>query len=371
MKLSNIRKINLVGDLHLGIRNNSVDWLEIQKNFLTDFLLKTVDQDFDEDRDILILEGDIFHSRESINVRIQNEAFDIFKKLSAKFKRGVYIIIGNHDVYYKDKNEVHSLKSLSYLAENIHVFETPEILTINGSHNFLMLPWIEDVSRLSNIVNDHRTICQYIICHADIKGLKFNKWTHVEQGIEIDALDAYKRVYGGHIHHRQESRNVLYTGTPYQMDRGDMGNSKGFYQLTVDTPELKEMFVENTQSPTFVKFDIMNVLELTHAEIKERFRNNFVDLMINVNFANRFSVTRFLEEISTVPHRKIEFFTYVDQTQADAEMNSEFNPEEGFNITDIFKMYVKSRDYSQDFKSDLARKFIEIHQAVKEENTYA
>ena len=34
-------------------------------------------------------------------------------------------------------------------------------------------------------------------------------------------------------------------------------------------------------------------------------------------------------------------------------------------------MYVKSRDYSQDFKSDLARKFIEIHQAVKEENTYA
>jgi DNA repair exonuclease SbcCD nuclease subunit len=96
MKLNNIRKINIVGDLHLGIKNNSVEWLEIQKDFLLDFLVKSVDADFDEDRDILILEGDIFHSRESINVRIQNEAFSIFKKLAEKFKRGIYIIVGNH-----------------------------------------------------------------------------------------------------------------------------------------------------------------------------------------------------------------------------------------------------------------------------------
>jgi hypothetical protein len=90
--------------------------------------------------------------------------------------------------------------------------------------------------------------------------------------------------------------------------------------------------------------------------------------MINVNFASRFPVTRFLEEISESTHRKIEFFTYVDQTQAEAEMNAEFNPEEGFNITDIFKMYVKTRDYPQAFRSDLAKKFIEIHQAVKQDS---
>jgi hypothetical protein len=93
MNLTNIRKITLVGDLHLGIRNNSVEWMNIQRDFLLDFLLTKVDEDFDEDRDILILEGDIFHSRESINVRIQNEAFDIFKQLAKKFKRGIYIIM--------------------------------------------------------------------------------------------------------------------------------------------------------------------------------------------------------------------------------------------------------------------------------------
>jgi len=371
MKLQNIRKITLVGDLHLGIKNNSVEWLEIQREFLLDYLLTKVDEDFDEDRDILFLEGDIFHSRESINVRIQNEAFSIFKKLSDKFKRGIYIIVGNHDVYYKDKTEVNSLKSLSHLAENIHVFEKPEVLTINGSHNFLMLPWIEDAARLSSVVNDYRNICQYIVCHADIKGLRFNRWTEVEHGLEIDALLTYKRVYSGHIHHRQSIKNVLYTGTPYQMDRGDMGNAKGFYQLNLEASTIKEEFIENTKSPNFIKLDIMQVLEMTLDEIAKLFSNNFVDIMINVNFANKFSVTRFLEEVSQVPHRKIEFFTYVDQNQSESETDYEFNPEDGFNITDIFKMYVKSREYTQGFKSDLAKKFIEIHNAAKQNSSYA
>ena len=32
MKLNNVRKIFLVGDLHLGIKNNSIEWLQIQKD---------------------------------------------------------------------------------------------------------------------------------------------------------------------------------------------------------------------------------------------------------------------------------------------------------------------------------------------------
>jgi DNA repair exonuclease SbcCD nuclease subunit len=365
MKLQNIRKVNIVGDLHLGIKNNSVEWLDIQKDFLLNALMKSIDQDFDQERDILILEGDIFHSRESINVRIQNEAFSIFRKLAEKFKRGIYIILGNHDVYYKDKTEVNSLKSLSYLADNIHIFEKPEVLTINDAHSFLMLPWIEDVSRLSSVVNDYRNLCHYIVCHADIKGLRFNKWTQVEHGLDVDALSTYRRVYGGHIHHRQTVKNVVYTGTPYQMDRGDAGNVKGFYQLDMTQSIPTEHFIENKQSPVFLKFDVMAILEMNKAELLEKFQNNFVDVMLNVNFANRFPVTRFLEEISESTHRKIEFFTYVDQTQADLELNSELNLEEGFNINDIFKMYIKSRDYSPAFKQDLAKKFVEVHQQVK------
>jgi hypothetical protein len=367
MNLNNIRKITLVGDLHLGIRNNSIEWLEIQKNFLLDFLLKKVDEDFDQDRDILILEGDIFHSRESINVRIHDEALKIFKELSSKFKRGIYIILGNHDVYYKDRNVVHSLKSIEQVSDNIKVFENPEILTINSKHRFLMLPWVEDTKRISQIITDHKEICEYVICHADIKGVRFNKWTKVEHGIEVSDLSSYKRIYSGHIHIRQEFKNVLYTGTPYQMDRGDRDNTKGFYEIIIEESDVSEKFIENTGSPVYKKFDVFEVLEWPVSKILAEFNNSFVDLMINTKFANIFPVTRFLELIEKSGHRKIEFFTYLDQTEETTE-TFEFDPEEPFNILDIFKQYLKIQNYSRVQAVSIAKKFIELHNSVKQES---
>lgn len=371
MRLTNIRYIYLIGDTHFGIKNNSMEWSEIQKDFFMKFFFDKVDKDFDENRDIIVFEGDIFHYREAVNVRVQNEVLDLFTILAKKFKRGVFAITGNHDTYYKDKNEVHSLRTLGNLAPNIHIFESPEILSINDTHEFLMLPWVDDQAKMKNILADHLDFCEYVICHADIVGFKFNKWASVEKGLEKESLSGFKRVYSGHIHIRQEKGNILYTGTPYQMDRGDQGNTKGIYRLKVDDPAITETFIRNTTSPRFLKYDIMDLLEMTKPAILEDFANNFIDVMINVKFANKFSVPRFLEELSGSKHRKIEFFTYTDQEKVEATINSEFNADDKFNLTDIFKAYVKTKEYSPGFKKKLAYKFVEIHKEVSEETNYA
>lgn len=371
MKLSNIRNIYLIGDTHFGFRNNSMEWSEIQRDFILGFFLNKISKDFDENRDILIFEGDIFHYRESVNVRVQNEVLDIFTELAKKFKRGVFAITGNHDTYYKDKSEIHSLRSIGNLANNIHIFESPEILSINDSHNFLMLPWVEDTTKMQNILLDHLHFCQYVICHTDFKNFKFNKWVTVEKGLDPELVAEYKRIYVGHIHMRQEKNNILYTGTPYQMDRGDIGNIRGFYKLSVDTKEIQETFIRNTQSPVFLKYDVFELLDMPKQTILELFANNFIDIMINVKFVNKFPVPRFLDELVGSTHRKIEFFTYSDQEKIESNMNSEFNSDAGFNLTDIFKAYLKTKDYPIEFKKKLASKFLEIHNTVKQEKTYA
>jgi DNA repair exonuclease SbcCD nuclease subunit len=319
----------------------------------------------------VIFEGDIFHYREAVNVRVQNEALDIFTSIAKKFKRGVFAITGNHDTYYKDKSEVHSLRAIRNLASNIHIFENPEILTINETHSFLMIPWVEDGQKLVNLLEDHRSFCSYVICHADIIGFKFNKWVAIEKGLDPEKVSKYKRVYSGHIHIRQEKNNILYTGSPYQMDRGDIGNTKGFYKLTVESSELIETFVRNTYSPVFLKYDMLDLLELPVKTILETFKNNFIDVMINVNFASKLSIPMFLEELSRSTHRKIEFFTYSDQEKADLSLTSDFNPDDGFNLTDIFKLYLKSKDYPLAFKKKLATKFLDIHREIKQEKSYA
>lgn len=369
MRLNNIRKIFLIGDIHLGIKNNSVEWIQIQKDFLLNFLINKIDEDFNEDTDIIFFEGDIFHSRESINVRVQNEAFEVFETLAKKFKRGVYIILGNHDVYYKDNNEVNSLKSLSHLAQNIHIFEKPEIVTINNKHTFLMLPWVESAQEISQIVLKHKGLCDYIICHTDIKGASFDKWTKVEHGLDSKLLESFTRIWVGHIHRKQSFKNVVYTGTPYQMDRGDIGNDRGFYILDLSGDQIIETFVLNTFSPTFKKFDAYELMDLSPDQIEEQFSNSYIDIMISLNLVNNFSVSRFLEIISKSNHKKLEFFTYADQ-ESNSTQHIDFNPEDHLNTIDIFKTYLKTKDYNQSFKIELAKKFMEIHNSVKSNSNY-
>jgi len=373
MKLDNISKVFLVGDLHLGIRNNSVEWADIQKKFLLETLPKTAMQNgFNAETDILILEGDIFHSRESINVRIQNDSMEIFSALAKFFKRGIYIILGNHDVYYKDSNEVNSVRHLSHLAENIYVFEKPEHLTINQTSNWLLLPWVEDVKTLGNYVGDYSDLCERIVCHADIKGLKFNRWTHVEHGLEITSLSKYARVYSGHIHHRQERDNILYTGTPYQMDRGDRGNTKGYYIIDMLGDKITETFVENLESPVYVKYDICELLNMNTDQLSDLLTNNFVDVMIEIGLSNKIPINQFISKIQEVKYRKIEFFTYTAEgaDESTPEVKFDMTGNDKFDVVEIFKTYLNSKEYSTSIKKELVSKFFEIQKRAKEDQGY-
>jgi metallophosphoesterase superfamily enzyme len=148
MRLENIRKIFVLGDLHLGVRNNSVEWSDIQTTYLIDYFLKQIEEEgFDPETDILVQVGDWNHVRESTNTRIYKLSLKIAEVFTKKFKRGVFVILGNHDVYYKDRTDTHSLEGFDRMYSNFKIYEKPEILTIN-SHKFLMLPWIEKLEEL-------------------------------------------------------------------------------------------------------------------------------------------------------------------------------------------------------------------------------
>ena len=93
--------------------------------------------------------------------------------------------------------------------------------------------------------------------------------------------------------------------------------------------------------------------------------------MINVNFANRLSVTAFLEKIQNAKHRKIEFFTYVDSNPEDATATVEFDVNDEFNINDIFKHYLDAKNYSELTKTQLTDKFNVTLAKIKELDKYA
>jgi DNA repair exonuclease SbcCD nuclease subunit len=369
MKLEGIRKIFVLGDLHLGVRNNSLEWSDIQCDFLLDFFLKKVDEDgFDPDKDILVQVGDWNHVRESTNVRIYKKSLEVAQRLTQKFKRGVYVILGNHDVYYKDRNDTHSLEGFDLMYKNFHIFTKPTPLTIN-SHKFLMLPWVEDVTELKQIVKANRS-AEYIFCHADVQGFNLNKSTKLEHGLEYSDLKSFKRVYSGHIHIRQDKNNVLYVGTPYEMDRGDRGNVKGFYVLyTGAENELIEKFIENTVSPRHIKIEMLDLLNMNFDQIKEMFNNNFVDIMIESSFSSRFPLSTFTEMIKEAGHRRIEFFSY-SKEQAKAKSEVELNSNYEYNIFTVLQEKIKESNMSPIIATQIFDRFKTIYDSLKNTKSY-
>lgn len=368
MKLTGIKRVFVLGDLHLGVKNNSMEWSEIQREFLLDHFLSRVDSlGFDPETDILVQVGDWHHVRESTNTRVFKTSLEIADAFTKKFKRGVFVILGNHDVYYKDRTDTHSLEGFKLMYRNFHVFETPAVLSLD-SHKFLMLPWIEDVSHLKEAVSLNSS-ADYVFCHADVKGSMLNRFTALDHGLDAADLSGFKRVYSGHIHIHQERGNVVYVGTPYEMDRGDRGNTKGFWVLDLDPTGVTERFIENPVSPRHIKLDVAEVLQRNLGELGQLFRNNYVDVSIESQFSARFPLTSFTDLIRDLGHRRVEFFSYSrDQEKSKSEVELDSNYE--YNIFTVLDARLKEMNLAPTESERLLAKFREVYDSMRNSKKY-
>ena len=71
--------------------------------------------------------GDLFHTRDRINIFAYHKTWNILKKYSDKIKS--YYILGNHDIYYKYSTVISSVEPLSAL---IDVISSPTTIEIDG-----------------------------------------------------------------------------------------------------------------------------------------------------------------------------------------------------------------------------------------------
>jgi hypothetical protein len=156
------------------------------------------------------------------------------------------------------------------------------------------------------------------------------------------------------------------------MDRGDRGNTKGYYIIDLDD-NCKETFIENTDSPVYVKYDICELLDMTTEQLSGILTNNLVDVMIEINLSNRIPINQFIAKIQEIKYRKIEFFTYTAEggSEVTPEVNFDLASPDKFDIVEIFKTYLNSKEYTQTLKKELVAKFFEIQNRAKEDQDYA
>ncbi len=338
--MSNINRAWVIGDVHFGIHSNSIDWLDIHKEYFNNFLMPTIIKN-KKDGDVLFILGDVFDSRQSINVLILNEALNIFNELVDIIP--IYIILGNHDVYYKNTNEVNSLKVLKYI-NNIYIIDTPTILkTNNNKYNLLMLPWIEQNDNFNNIVGSDNS--DFLFCHSQFINMNYNQKIKINEGIDVPLVEKYKNVYSGHIHLSQKYNNIIMVGNIFQMTRNDANNDKYIYIIDFDNDN-NECIV-NDYSPKFIKIDGNEALTMDDEYYNNIINNNFVDIIIPESNSLIFPFDKLIEKSKT--HRKIEYMLAITQNEIDININN--NNIEDVDLKELINNYIDDLDYPINIKN--------------------
>lgn len=363
MKIDNIHKIFMLGDLHFGVRNNSVVWKDDMFDFINRFLDDLPKHGFNCETDILMLTGDIFHSREFLNVMIGNNVIELFSKITTKFKRGVFVILGNHDVYYKRNNAVHTLKFIEKAFPNFNVFSEPDVIIINDKHRFLMLPWNDEITELDKAISENCD-CDYLFCHMDIESFKYNKAIRIEKGVSVESLKSFKRVYAGHLHHKQDRGNVLYLGTPYQMDYGDMDTRRGYYVITVTDDMLHEEYFENEWSPKFVACMFEDLMKMTFEQAAVILNRNYSYVHIPTSAARTFAFNSFIEITQShgITPKRIEFKQYDDSYVID---ETQFAATADFNLATTALSILEEKKYSHAETEGILKYFNDLYMLAK------
>ena len=290
----------MISDTHLGVKNGSTEWLEIQQDYFYNFFIPLLKKE-KKDGDIIVHCGDVFDSRHSVGLFTINFAMNLFEDLSKIMP--IIIILGNHDIAKKLSNDVNSVKILKWIP-NIMVCEEPQVITMSGK-KLLFMPWRANHEEEKECIEKYPA--DFLFCHSDVQGLKFNKSTVIEEGLDFSVLRAFRKVYSGHIHYSQHRENFRMLGCPYPLTRSDIGNDKGVWRFDIENET--EQFFPNTYSPKFIKILFEKVLEMEEQEAVEFFKNNFVDVILDQKWTLNFPFSVFYDDVQG--YRKLEFVTKI------------------------------------------------------------
>ena len=273
-----VKRAWIISDTHFGVKSNSIKWLNVQTNFFNN-LEQNIIQNF-KDGDILIHCGDLFDNRQSINIMVQNRVQEILERLSKILP--IIIIIGNHDIYKKTENDVNSLKFLNHMP-NVYPLENISYLNIlNSSKQICFLPWVYNKTDETNIIDQIQS--DYLFSHSDVSNVLVNKNATTKHGVNVEKYQKFIMAYTGHIHWNAKIGNLQICGTPYQLDRGDIGNSKKYYLHDFSTDKVQDFY--NKNSPRFSKVHLKELLDQDIDIIKEQYKNTYLDLYINQEYMN-------------------------------------------------------------------------------------
>ena len=323
-------KIGIYTDSHYGAKKGSKHLHDYFELFYKNVFFPALEEHGVE---TVIHMGDAFDSRKSIDYQslewAKRVVFDPLKKYD------VHMIVGNHDCYYKNTNNVNSPALLLKDYPNIKTYSSPTNTKVCGI-DMTFIPWIcsENYDETLKVVKKSKA--KIAMGHLELKGFRVNKHLVMEEhGLEANLFSNFTKVFSGHYHTRSDNGTVFYLGNPYEMYWTDVNDTRGFHIFDTETLEhtpinnpyklFYNIYYEDTPHQTFdareYEKKIVKVIVRKKSNIKSF--EKFIDKLYSCG----------IQELKIVENFEI-------------QESEEFNIDEDENTISILNRYIDESEFN-------------------------
>lgn len=227
-------KVALITDVHWGARNDSQAFVEFYRKFYENCFFPVLDE---YKIDTVIMLGDTFDRRKYTNHATVKAAKDIYFSPLKQRNIKTYMLIGNHDTFYKNTNEVNTIDLMLSEYDNIVSISSPETIDVDGT-KIAMIPWMCADNYAECLSEMKSTEAELCMGHFEIVGFEMYRGQECHEGLSSETFKKFDMVFTGHYHHRSTRGNITYLGTPYELTWQDYNDPKGFHIFDTETREL-------------------------------------------------------------------------------------------------------------------------------------
>ena len=223
-------KITVLSDTHFGARKGSKYLHDYFELFYKNVFFPAIKEHGVE---AVIHMGDAFDSRKSIDYQSLEWAKRVVFEPLRNYE--VHMIVGNHDCYYKNTNNVNSPSLLLKDYPNVKTYSSPQTIKVGGL-DILMVPWICSENYDETLKQIKKTKAKVAMGHLELQGFRVNRNLVMEDhGADPKIFDKFERVFSGHYHTRSNNGKIFYLGNPYEMYWTDVNDTRGFHIFDTET----------------------------------------------------------------------------------------------------------------------------------------
>lgn len=310
--MSLFKKVACFTDLHVGAKSNSTVHLQDCEDFVDWFIAQAQEAGCET----AIFLGDWSHNRNSMNLYTLDTSIRCLEKLGAAFEQ-FFWFPGNHDLFYKDKRDIHS----SIFGRHI-----PGVTVVEGVttlDDVTLVPWLvgDEWKTMRNVKS------RYVFGHFELPKFFMNAMVQMPDHGELRAEDFVgpEYVFSGHFHKRQQNNNVIYIGNAFPHNFSDSwDDDRGMMMMEWGgQPEYKNW-------PDAPKFRTIKLSELI--DRKDEIMLSKMYLRVNLDIDISFEEANYIKEtfITEYDIREISLV----QDKSNLEGTYEDNPDAKFESID-------------------------------------